>query len=255
MFLKFHFKEHHQSHAASAFYPSPYEDAAVLTLDGVGEWATTTIALGSGSDLEIIKEIYFPHSVGLMYSAFTYYLGFKVDSGEYKVMGLAPYGEPKYLDTIFDELIDLKGDGSFRLNQKYFDYCTGSRMISKSFEDLFGYPSRTPEGLLTEFHMDVAASVQAACEKVVLSLARGVKAETGAKNLCLAGGVALNCVANGRILREGLFESIWIQPAAGDAGGALGAALGTYYALSDNYRMPSSSGTSASTRSLDMPTP
>jgi len=236
------FLEHHQSHAASAFYPSPYEEAAVLTLDGVGEWATTTIALGSGSDLEIIKEIYFPHSVGLMYSAFTYYLGFKVDSGEYKVMGLAPYGEPKYLDTIFDELIDLKGDGSFRLNQKYFDYCTGSRMISKSFEDLFGYPSRTPEGLLTEFHMDVAASIQAACEKVVLSLARGVKAETGAKNLCLAGGVALNCVANGRILREGLFDSIWIQPAAGDAGGALGAALGTYYALSDNERMPSSSG-------------
>ena len=237
------FLEHHQSHAASAFYPSPYENAAVLTLDGVGEWATTTVAIGSGSNLEIVKEIYFPHSVGLMYSAFTYYLGFKVNSGEYKVMGLAPYGEPKYLDKIFEELIDLKKDGSFRLNQKYFDYCTGLRMINKSFEELFAAPSRTPESLLTQFHMDVAASVQAACEEIVLKIVRGIKQETHADNLCLAGGVALNCVANGRILREGLFDSIWIQPAAGDAGGALGAALGTYYALSGAQRtMPANGG-------------
>ena len=237
------FLEHHQSHAASAFYPSPYENAAVLTLDGVGEWATTTVAIGSGSNLEIVKEIYFPHSVGLMYSAFTYYLGFKVNSGEYKVMGLAPYGEPKYLDKIFEELIDLKKDGSFRLNQKYFDYCTGLRMINKSFEELFAAPSRTPESLLTQFHMDVAASVQAACEEIVLKIVRGIKQETHADNLCLAGGVALNCVANGRILREGLFDSIWIQPAAGDAGGALGAALGTYYVLSGARRtMPPNGG-------------
>ena len=231
------FLEHHQSHAASAFYPSPYENAAVLTLDGVGEWATTTVALGAGSDIEIQKEIYFPHSVGLMYSAFTYYLGFKVNSGEYKVMGLAPYGEPRYVNKIFEELIDLKEDGSFRLNQEYFDYCTGLRMINKSFEELFAAPLRTPESLLTQFHMDVAASVQVACEEIVLRIARNIKKETNSNNLCLAGGVALNCVANGRILREGLFDSIWIQPAAGDAGGALGAALGVYYTLSGAQRL------------------
>tara|TARA_Y100001960_G_scaffold297651_1_gene344229 strand:+ start:348 stop:2189 length:1842 start_codon:yes stop_codon:yes gene_type:complete len=236
------FLEHHQSHAASAFYPSPYETAAVLTLDGVGEWATTTIALGVGNKLEIQKEIHFPHSVGLLYSAFTYYLGFKVNSGEYKVMGLAPYGEPKYTGKIFKDLVDLKEDGSFRLNQKYFDYSTGLRMINQYFEELFSSPARTPETLLTPFHMDIAASIQVACEEIVLRIVRHIKKETKLSNLCLAGGVALNCVANGRILNEGLFDSIWVQPAAGDAGGALGAALGAYYSISGAERSTPPSG-------------
>ena len=215
------FAEHHQSHAASAFFPSPFEDAVVLTMDGVGEWATTSVALGHGNRLEMKKEIHFPHSLGLLYSAFTYYTGFKVNSGEYKVMGLAPYGEPKYKDLILANLIDVKEDGSFRLDQSYFDYCTGLRMTNARFDDLFE--------LLTQKHMDLAASVQAVTEEVVLRLTRALAKETGAKNLCLAGGVALNCVANGRVLRDGAFENVWVQPAAGDAGGALGAALAAYH--------------------------
>ena len=219
------FCEHHLSHAASAFYPSPYEDALVLTMDGVGEWATTSVAMGSGKNLEVFQEIHFPHSLGLLYSAFTYYTGFKVNSGEYKVMGLAPYGEPKYKKLILDNLIDLKADGSFRLDLSYFDYCTGLTMTNERFSELFGEPVRAPEQLLTEFHMDVAASVQAVLDEAVLRLTRSLARKTGAKNLCLAGGVALNCVANGKVLRDGVFENIWIQPAAGDAGGAVGAAL------------------------------
>jgi carbamoyltransferase len=219
------FSEHHLSHAASAFYPSPFADAAILTMDGVGEWTTTSLAMGRGSSIEIIKEIHFPHSLGLLYSAFTYYVGFKVNSGEYKLMGLAPYGRPRYASLIRDRLIDLKDDGSFRLDQSYFDYCTGLTMIGARFADLFGQPPRRPEQPLTEFHMDVAASVQAVTEEAVLNLARAAARETGARSLCLAGGVALNCVANGRLLREDTFERLWIQPAAGDAGGALGAAL------------------------------
>jgi carbamoyltransferase len=219
------FCEHHLSHAASAFYPSPFEDAAVLTMDGVGEWATTSAAMGSGKNLEVFQEIHFPHSLGLLYSAFTYYTGFKVNSGEYKVMGLAPYGEPKYKKLILDNLIDLKPDGSFRLDLSYFDYCTGLTMTNERFSVLFGEPVRSPENLLTNFHMDIAASIQAVLDEVVLRLTRGLAKKTGSKNLCLAGGVALNCVANGRVLVDGVFENIWIQPAAGDAGGAIGAAL------------------------------
>ncbi len=223
------FSEHHLSHAASAFFPSPFSEAAVLTMDGVGEWTTTSLAFGSGNTLDIRKEIHFPHSIGLLYSAFTYYTGFKVNSGEYKVMGLAPYGTPRFAQTILDHLIDLKEDGSFRLDQSYFDYCTGLTMTNQRFHALFGAPPRKSTEPLTPFHMDLAASVQAVTEEAVLRLARGIKAETGAKNLCLAGGVALNCVANGKVLKEGIFERIWIQPAAGDAGGALGAALATYH--------------------------
>jgi carbamoyltransferase len=219
------FTEHHFSHAASAFYPSPFDSAAVLTMDGVGEWATTSAAIGDGNALSITKEIHFPHSLGLLYSAFTYYTGFKVNSGEYKLMGLAPYGEPKYAQTILDNLIDVKGDGSFRLDLDYFDYCTGLTMTNARFDALFGGPPRGPEQLLTQHHMNLAASIQAVTEEVVLRLVRGLVAESGRKNLCLAGGVALNCVANGRVLREAGIDRIWIQPAAGDAGGALGAAL------------------------------
>jgi carbamoyltransferase len=230
------FCEHHLSHAASAFYPSPFEDAAVLTMDGVGEWATTSAALGTGKNLEVFREIHFPHSLGLLYSAFTYYTGFKVNSGEYKVMGLAPYGEPKYKKLILDNLIDLKPDGSFRLDLSYFDYCTGLTMTNERFSALFGQPVRVPDKLLTNFHMDVAASVQAVLDEVVLRLTRSLAKETGAKNLCLAGGVALNCVANGKVLLDGSFENIWIQPAAGDAGGAIGAALAATHIFKDQPR-------------------
>jgi carbamoyltransferase len=223
------FTEHHQSHAASAFYPSPFEEAAVLTMDGVGEWATMSVGLGRGNDLKILKELHFPHSLGLLYSAFTYYTGFKVNSGEYKVMGLAPYGEPKFAQLIFDSIIDLKPDGTFWLDQSYFDYCTGLRMTNDKFDRLFGGPARNPDELLTQRHMDIAASVQAVTEEIVLRLTRSVASETGAENLCLAGGVALNCVANGKVLRDGRFKRIWVQPAAGDAGGALGAALAAYH--------------------------
>jgi carbamoyltransferase len=219
------FTEHHLSHAASAFFPSPFEEALILTMDGVGEWATTSVGVGRGNHLEITKEIHFPHSLGLLYSAFTYYTGFRVNSGEYKLMGLAPYGQPLYKDKIFDNLLDLKPDGSFRLNLDYFDYCTGLTMTNGRFDALFGDPVRKPEELLTQRHMDLAASIQAVLEEVVLRMTRSLARETGIRNLCLAGGVALNCVANGKVLRDGSFERIWIQPAAGDAGGALGAAL------------------------------
>jgi carbamoyltransferase len=222
------FSEHHLAHAASAFFPSPFKEAAVLTLDGVGEWTTTSLAVGTDSDLRIHKELHFPHSLGLLYSAFTYYTGFKVNSGEYKVMGLAPYGEPKYLSKIHD-MVDLKEDGTFRLDQRYFNYCTGLTMTDDRFSELFGQPVRKPEELLTPFHMDIAASVQAFTEEVLLRLARSVRAETGMRNLCLAGGVALNCVANGKIFEEKIFDDIWIQPAAGDAGGSVGAALAAYH--------------------------
>ncbi len=230
------FAEHHQSHAASAFFPSPFERAVVLTMDGVGEWATTSAARGDGNRLEMFKEIHFPHSLGLLYSAFTYYTGFRVNSGEYKVMGLAPYGEPKYAQLILDNLIDVKDDGSFRLDQSYFDYCTGLTMTNQRFDELFGGPPRGAEERLTQKHMDLAASVQAVTEEVVLRLTRGLAAETGERNLCLAGGVALNCVANGHILRDGRFDNIWIQPAAGDAGGALGAALCAYHMFKGGAR-------------------
>ena len=223
------FAEHHQSHAASAFFPSPFEEAAVLTIDGVGEWATTSVGVGRGHELTMLKELHFPHSLGLLYSALTYYTGFKVNSGEYKVMGLAPYGQPKYAQLIFDHLIDLKADGSFRLNQEYFDYCTGLTMTNASFDQLFGGPARKPEDRVTQRDMDLAASIQVVTEEVMLRLTRDLARETGQKNLCLAGGVALNCVANGKILRDGRFERIWIQPAAGDAGGALGAALAAHH--------------------------
>jgi carbamoyltransferase len=232
------FSEHHLSHAASAFYPSPFRSAAVLTMDGVGEWATTTVALGRDASLEIVKEIHFPHSIGLLYSAFTYYTGFKVNSGEYKVMGLAPYGEPRYAGLIREHLIDVKADGSFRLNMDYFDYCTGLTMTNARFDELFGGPPRRPEEPLTQREMDLAASVQAVTEEVVLRLARSVAKETGERNLCLAGGVALNCVANGKILRDGAFERIWVQPAAGDAGGALGAALAAWHLQLGGARLP-----------------
>jgi len=223
------FSEHHLSHAASAFFPSPFEEAAVLTMDGVGEWATTSLAIGRGNKLEVVKEIHFPHSLGLLYSAMTYYTGFKVNSGEYKVMGLAPYGEPKYVQKIFDHLVDLKEDGSFRLDQSYFNYCTGLTMTSQKFHDLFGGPPRKADEPLTQHHMDLAASVQVATEEIVLRLTRAIRKETGIANLCLAGGVALNCVANGKVLRDGKFDNVWIQPAAGDAGGALGAALAIHH--------------------------
>jgi carbamoyltransferase len=223
------FSEHHLSHAASAFFPSPFERAAVLTMDGVGEWATTSVALGEGSNLAIHKEIHFPHSLGLLYSAFTYYTGFRVNSGEYKLMGLAPYGTPRFVQLIYDNLIDLKPDGSFRLNLDYFNYCTGLTMTNARFDELFGAPPRKPEEPLEPRHMDLAASVQAVLEEAVLRLTRNLADETGVPNLCLAGGVALNCVANGKILRDGRFERIWIQPAAGDAGGALGAALAAHH--------------------------
>jgi carbamoyltransferase len=223
------FCEHHLSHAASAFYPSPFEKAAILTLDGVGEWTTTAVTIGNGSDLAIHKEIHFPHSLGLLYSAFTYYTGFKVNSGEYKLMGLAPYGTPKYEKVIRDNLIDLKPDGSFRLNLDYFNYCTGLTMTNERFDALFGGPPRNPESWLEQRHMDIAASIQTVLEDAVLRLTRSLAVETGMENLCLAGGVALNCVANGKVLREGCFRNIWVQPAAGDAGGALGAALAAYH--------------------------
>jgi carbamoyltransferase len=218
------YAEHHESHAASAFFPSPFEEAAILTMDGVGEWATASMGLGRGNDMELFKELHWPDSLGLLYSAFTYYTGFKVNSGEYKVMGLAPYGEPKYVDLILDELIDLKEDGSFTMNQAYFNYLTGLTMTNGRFDRLFGGPPREPETKLTQREMDLARSVQEVCEEVMLRMARTVHRETGSKNLCMAGGVALNCVGNGRILREGPFENIWIQPAAGDAGGSLGVA-------------------------------
>jgi len=230
------FSEHHLSHAASAFYPSPFESAAVLTLDGVGEWTTTSVAVGKGSDLKIVKEIHFPHSLGLLYSAFTYYTGFKVNSGEYKVMGLAPYGEPRYADLIREKLITVADDGSFQLDMSYFDYATGLTMTNKKFDVLFGGPPRTSETDLTQREMDLAASVQKVTEDIVIELAKGIAKETGERNLCLAGGVALNCVANGMLLREKIFDNIWIQPAAGDAGGALGAALSTWYLHHNNER-------------------
>jgi carbamoyltransferase len=223
------FSEHHLSHAASAFFPSPFEEAVVLTMDGVGEWATTSAAIGKGSSLQVHKEIHFPHSLGFLYSAFTYYTGFKVNSGEYKVMGLAPYGEPKYAQKILEHLIDVKADGSFRLDQQYFNYCTGLTMTNGRFDELFGGPPRKPEELLVQRHMDLAASIQAVTDEIVLRLTRALRTETGISNLCLAGGVALNCVANGKVLRDSSFEHIYIQPAAGDAGGALGAALVGYY--------------------------
>ncbi|BCP52996.1 hypothetical protein K32_16130 [Kaistia sp. 32K] len=223
------FTEHHLAHAASAFFPSPFASAAVLTMDGVGEWCTTSLGHGRDNRLEMLKEIHFPHSLGLLYSAFTYYTGFKVNSGEYKVMGLAPYGRPRFAQTILDNLIDLKEDGSFRLDQRYFDYCTGLTMTSDAFHKLFGGEPRKPESPLTQREMDLAASIQAVTEEVVLRLARFARQETGERNLCLAGGVALNCVANGKLLKQGLFDEIWVQPAAGDAGGALGAALAVWY--------------------------
>jgi carbamoyltransferase len=235
------FAEHHQSHAASAFFASPFQEAAVLTMDGVGEWATTSVCFGTGSHLEMRKEIHFPHSLGLLYSAFTSYIGFKVNSGEYKVMGLAPYGEPKYAQRILDHLVDLKADGSFRLNLAYFDYCTGLRMTNRRFEELFEGPPRQADELLTQREMDLAASIQAVTEEVVLRLTRALAADTGAENLCLAGGVALNCVANGKVLRDGRFKRVWVQPAAGDAGGALGAALCAYHVFRSQPRRPSES--------------
>jgi carbamoyltransferase len=230
------YPEHHESHAASAFFPSPFEEAAIITMDGVGEWATASIGVGRGSDIEIHKELHWPDSLGLLYSAFTYFTGFKVNSGEYKVMGLAPYGEPKYVQLILDELMDLKEDGSFRLNQKYFNYLTGLTMTNGAFSKLFGGPPREPESNLTQREMDLARSVQVVTEEVMLRMARTAHRETGLKNLCLAGGVALNCVGNGRILREGPFERIWIQPASGDAGGALGAAYLAWHRHFDGER-------------------
>ena len=224
------FSEHHLSHAASAFFPSPFNEAIVLTADGVGEWATTTVAIGKGKDLEIKKEIHFPHSLGLLYSAFTYFAGFKVNSGEYKLMGLAPYGEPKYYDKILNNLIDVKEDGSFRLDQSYFNYATGLTMTNQKFHDLFGENPRDPNNeKITEFHMDIAASIQKVTEEIMLKLSKSLKEEYKINNLCLAGGVALNCVANGKIIKEKIFENIWIQPAAGDAGGSLGAALAFWH--------------------------
>jgi carbamoyltransferase len=223
------FSEHHLSHAASAFFPSPYASAAVLTLDGVGEWATSSVALGNDNKLEVIKEMHFPHSLGLLYSAFTYYLGLKVNSGEYKLMGLAPYGQPRFAQVILNHLVDLKDDGSFKMNVEYFNYCVGLTMTNSKFDGLFGHPPRTGDALITQFHMDVAASVQQVTEEIVLRISRTLARETGQSNLCLAGGVALNCVANGKILRDGQFKNIWIQPAAGDAGGSLGAALCAYH--------------------------
>ncbi len=230
------FTEHHESHAASAFFPSPFEEAAILTLDGVGEWATASHGVGRGNKIDISHEMHFPHSLGLLYTAFTFYCGFKPNSGEYKLMGLAPYGEPRYQDVILDKLLDLKPDGSFRMDMAYFNYCQGLTMTSRKLHDLLGGPPRTSESELTQRQMDIAASIQAVTEEVMLRAARHVHAETGMTNLCLAGGVALNCVANGRVLREGPFENVWIQPAAGDAGGALGAALFVWHQLLGNAR-------------------
>lgn len=234
---KLRFGEHHFTHAASAFYPSPFEEAVVLTIDGVGEWATTTVAIGKGNKLDIVKEIHFPHSLGLLYSAFTYYTGFRVNSGEYKVMGLAPYGEPKYKGIILENIIDLKDDGSFRLDQSYFNYATGLTMTNQKFSDLFGKPVRKADSeQLTQFHMDIAASIQAVTEEVVLRITRSLAKEYSIPNLCMAGGVALNCVANGKILRDKSFKEVWVQPAAGDAGGALGVALSVWYKELDKPR-------------------
>ena len=234
------FSDHHLSHAASAFFPSPFNEAAILTADGVGEWATTTVAVGKNNNLEIKKEIHFPHSLGLLYSAFTYYTGFKVNSGEYKLMGLAPYGAPIYLDKV-KKLIDIKDDGTFRLNQKYFNYATGLTMTNEKFDDLFGQKPRNPQSQkITQFHMDIAASIQKVTEEIMIKLARSIRKEYGLKNLCLAGGVALNCVANGKILKEKIFDNIWIQPAAGDAGGSLGAALALWYSEKKNERVVNS---------------
>src|SRR5262249_1331493 len=223
------FTEHHESHAASAFYPSPFEQAAILCMDGVGEWATTSAWFGDKNRLTPLWDISFPHSLGLLYSAFTYYTGFKVNSGEYKVMGLAPYGKPKYVQTIYEHLIDLKPDGTFRLNMEYFDYCTGLTMTNRRFDELFGAPAREPETKLTQREMDMARSIQDVTEEVMLRLSQSLHRETGCDYLCIAGGVALNCVGNGRILREGPFKGIWVQPAAGDAGGALGTALSVWH--------------------------
>jgi carbamoyltransferase len=223
------FSEHHLSHAASAFFPSPFQEAAILTMDGVGEWTSTSLAIGQGNALAIHREIQFPHSLGLLYSAITYYCGFKVNSGEYKIMGLAPYGQPIYANLIKDHLIDIKHDGSFHLDMQYFDYCTELKMTNARFDALFGGSARTPEGPLSQREMDLAASIQTVTEEVVIKLAKSIQRETGLKNLCLAGGVALNCVANGKLLKEGVFDQIWIQPAAGDAGGAIGAAYGAYH--------------------------
>jgi carbamoyltransferase len=235
------FTEHHQSHAASAFYPSPFAEAAIVTIDGVGEWATTTIGHGCGNEIKMLKELRFPHSLGLVYSAFTDYCGFRINSGEYKLMGLAPYGAPKYADGIRRELLDLKPDGSFWLNLDYFNFLRGTTMTNKKFHNLFGGPPRGPEEKITQRHMDVARSIQSVTEEIMLRLARHAREATGMKSLCLAGGVALNCVANGIILREKIFENIWIQPAAGDAGGALGAALAAWYAQKENSRVPAPS--------------
>lgn len=227
---RLYFSEHHFSHAASAFFPSPFENAVILTLDGVGEWATTTVAIGNGHDLNIVKEIHFPHSIGLLYSAFTYYLGFKVNSGEYKIMGLAPYGEPRFKELILEKLIDLNEDGSFRLDMSYFEYCIGLTMTNNKFSKLFDNPVRNPEtDPLTQFHMDVAASIQAVTEEIVLIITRYLSNTYNIKNLCLAGGVALNCVANGKIIKDGAFKNVWVQPSAGDAGGAIGAALAVWH--------------------------
>ena len=224
------FTEHHMSHAASAFYPSPFEEAIILTADGVGEWATTTISHGVGNQVEILEEIHFPHSLGLLYSAFTYYTGFKVNGGEYKLMGLAPYGEPIYVEKILEKIVDVKDDGSFNLNQDYFNYLSGLTMTSKKFDELFGHPRRDPKKTeLNKFYMDIAASIQAVTEKIMLRLTKNIKKKYGIRNLCLAGGVALNCVANGKILEEKIFDNIWVQPAAGDAGGSLGAALALWF--------------------------
>jgi len=231
------FAEHHQSHAASAFYPSPFTEAVILTMDGVGEWATTSLGQGRGNNVTMLREIHFPHSLGLLYSAFTHYTGFKVNSGEYKVMGLAPYGEPRYAQTILDHLIDVKADGTFRLDLSYFDYCAGLRMTNEKFDALFGGPPRKPETWLTQREMDLAASIQAVTEEIVLRLTRSIAAESDSRNLCLAGGVALNCVANGKVLRDGRFDRLWVQPAAGDAGGALGAALLGYHHFQSGERV------------------
>ena len=235
---KIYFSEHHYSHAASAFYPSPFKEAVILTLDGVGEWATTTVAIGKENKIKMLKEIHFPHSIGLLYSAFTYYIGFKVNSGEYKVMGLAPYGKPRFKEIILKKLIDLKNDGSFRLNMEFFNYATGLTMTNDKFSKLFGEKVRDPKKeLLTQFHMDIAASIQAVIEEIVLKLITSISKETKIKNLCMAGGVALNCVVNGKILKKKLFENIWLQPASGDAGGSLGAALAFWYQELDKNRI------------------
>lgn len=230
------FTEHHEAHAASAFYPSPYKEAAILTIDGVGEWATASYGFGSGNEITLLKELHFPDSLGLLYSAFTYFTGFKVNSGEYKLMGLAPYGKPIYKDLILRELVDVKADGSLRLNMAYFDFLGGLRMTSRRFSKLFGAPPRKPETEITEREMDIAASIQAVTEEVIMRMVRHVHKETQMEFLCMAGGVSLNCVANGRILKEGPFRDIWIQPAAGDAGGALGAAISTWYRFLGNKR-------------------